>query len=244
MVAHKRLPVCWTVNRRSRIFSPQTWTRFRKNSFILFWNNKASSKYIYTLNGVFFNTEILNERAPHFKKHESSKKLMGYWQLHQWWLVRYWQLRQWWLVRYWQLHQWWLVRYWQLRQWWLVRYWQLHQWWLVRYWQLRQWWLVRYWQLCQWWLVRYWQLHQWWLVRYWQLRQWWLVRYWQLRQWWHFKLDSSSSAYTADYVRDNHRETCNLWHRKYQGWRPQCFLFHGWRCFEVVISLKRQHAFV
>ena len=38
--------------------------------FYLFWNSKASSKYIYTLNGVhiwvFFNTESLNERAPHF----------------------------------------------------------------------------------------------------------------------------------------------------------------------------------
>ena len=38
--------------------------------FSLFWNNKASSKYIYTLDGVhiwvFFNTESLNERAPHF----------------------------------------------------------------------------------------------------------------------------------------------------------------------------------
>ena len=39
--------------------------------FSLFWNNKPSSKYIYTLNGVpiwvFFNTESLNERTPHFK---------------------------------------------------------------------------------------------------------------------------------------------------------------------------------
>ena len=40
--------------------------------FSLFWNNKASSKYIYTLNGVhiwvFFNTESFNERAPHLSR--------------------------------------------------------------------------------------------------------------------------------------------------------------------------------
>ena len=41
--------------------------------FYLFWNNKASSKYIYTLIGVhiwvFFNTESLNELAPHLNNH-------------------------------------------------------------------------------------------------------------------------------------------------------------------------------
>ena len=40
--------------------------------FSLFWNNKAPSKYIYALDGVhiwvFFNTESLNERAPHFNE--------------------------------------------------------------------------------------------------------------------------------------------------------------------------------
>ena len=47
--------------------------------FSLFWNNKALSKYIYTLNGVhiwvFFNTESLNKRAPHFKKNALSPKV-------------------------------------------------------------------------------------------------------------------------------------------------------------------------
>ena len=42
----------------------------KKYFIFLFWNNKVSSKYIYTLNGVhigvFFNTKSLNEKAPHF----------------------------------------------------------------------------------------------------------------------------------------------------------------------------------
>ena len=46
------------------------------------------------------------------------------------------------------------------------------------------------------------------------------------------------------FVRDNHRETRHSWLRKHQGRRPWCFLFNGWRCFSVVISLKHQHAFV
>ena len=59
----------------------------------MFWNNKASSKYIYTLNGVhiwvFFNTESLNERAPHFKL---GYHLRGFgprgWENNIQWLVR------------------------------------------------------------------------------------------------------------------------------------------------------------